>query len=92
MIGSVEPFGPLSITDAVTEVTPPVGPWLSVSVTNDGPYDVFVKMNKNISPDLWYELPPRDIYTITLRAHKLCDVSIKCGAGQNAVVRVVCLR
>jgi hypothetical protein len=86
--GVVEPIEPISVTDEVRRVIPPLKPWFSAVIVNDGPDDVWVIVNAEKSFE-WHRVAKDETYPVDMKRGAIEDVLLKCDPGKTASVRVV---
>ena len=88
--GVTRNYGPKLIRGAATEALnfsakfPMDEPMQSVSITNDGPGNCYVKVNRNSTEFLAY---PREVVNISFTNHVIYSISLRVDAGATATVR-----
>lgn len=86
--GVVEPIEPIQVTNAQRYVKAPRKPWFSVIIVNDGPDDVYAKVNLPKS-DEWHRVAVDETYTISMGWGIISDVMLQCDPGHTSSVRLV---
>jgi hypothetical protein len=89
--GVVEPIEPISVSSDVRRVIPPVKPWFSVEVANDGPDEVLALVNPEKSFD-WHQVLNGETYKVDLKRSAITEVQLKCEKGKKATARLVGVR
>ena len=89
--GVVEPIEPISVSSDVRRVIPPVKPWFSVEVANDGSDVVYVLVNPEKSFD-WHQVLNGETYKVDMKRPIITEVELKCESGKTASVRLVGVR
>jgi len=62
--------------------------WQSISITNDGPDTVRIKINLNTTAIRWKKLKIDEIYEVNFHEHKIKKLFLVCDLGQTATLRV----
>ena len=60
-------------------------PWISVTIYNDGPDDVFSAINNQAE---YLELNINDQRTVDMKTHKISRLNFYCRVGETATVRI----
>lgn len=86
--GEVEPVEPILVTSQERRVIPPIKPWFSVTITNDGPNPVDVLINSEKSMD-WHNMLITEVFTVNMGKGIIKDILLRCDPTQTASVRMV---
>lgn len=90
-IGSAEPYEPISVTSETRVVDSHGKPWFSVQIVNDGPNNVLVLINSQVSQE-WHTVKINEPYKLDAKSAVIRDVLLRCEPNETASVRMVCGR
>jgi len=87
--GMVEPTEPITVTEEPRRVSCPIrSPWFSVEVVNDGPSDVWVRVNPE-KTTRWHLVGAKESYAVPMGRPVIKELILKCKPEESTTVRVV---